>query len=171
MLGESPFFLPISGIFFVSIVENSLIERVKPVIEKKLASMGLELYELKCVKAGSRLIVRIYIDKDGSITVDDCEKASNEISILLDVENFSQISYTLEVSSPGIDRTLTTEKDFRRAVGNTVKLNLKRSEEKNKTVLGRLVTCSNGNINIEMVKGMQTIPLSDINSGKIEIKF
>ena len=171
MLGESPFFLPISGIFFVSIVENSLIESVKPVIEKKLASMGLELYELKCVKAGSRLIVRIYIDKDGSVTVDDCEKASNEISILLDVENFSQISYTLEVSSPGIDRTLTTEKDFRRAVGNTVKLHLKRSEEKNKTVLGRLVTCSNGNINIEMVKGMQTIPLSDINSGKIEIKF
>ena len=171
MLGESPFFLPISGIFFVSIVENSLIESVKPVIEKKLASMGLELYELKCVKAGSRLIVRIYIDKDGSVTVDDCEKVSNEISILLDVENFSQNSYTLEVSSPGIDRPLTTEKDFRRAVGNTVKLNLKRSEKKNKTVLGRLVTCSNGNINIEMVKGMQTIPLSDINSGKIEIKF
>lgn len=171
MLGESPFFLPIDGIFFMPIVENSLIESVKPVIEKKLASMGLELYDLKCVRAGSRLIVKIYIDKDGSVTVDDCEKASNEISILLDVENFSQNSYTLEVSSPGIGRPLTTEKDFRRAVGNTVKLYLKRSEKKNKTVLGRLVTCSNGNINIEMVKGMQTIPLSDINSGKIEIKF
>ena len=155
----------------MSMVENLPIERVKPIIEEKLVSMGLELYELKCIKAGSRLIVKVYIDKDGSVTVDDCEKASNEISILLDVENVTQKPYTLEVSSPGIDRPLTTEKDFRRAVGNNVKLSLKRSEGKNKTVLGRLVTCSHGDLNIETVKGMQTISLSDVNSGKIEIKF
>ena len=155
----------------MSMVENSPIEGIKPLIEKKLASMGLELYELKCIRAGTRLIVRIYIDKEGSVTVGDCEKANFEISILLDVENFSQKPYTLEVSSPGIDRLLTTEKDFRRAVGNNVKLSLNDIEGKNKTVLGRLVTCSDGNVTIEMINGTQTIPLSDIKSGKIKIKF
>lgn len=156
----------------MSIVENSLIECVKPVIEKKLSSMGLELYELKCIMVGSRLILKIFIDKDGSVTVDDCEKASSEISILLDVESFSQMPYRLEVSSPGIDRLLTTEKDFRRAIGNDVTLRLRKSKEKkDRTVLGRLMTCSHGNITIETVKGMKTIPLSDINGGKIEVKF
>ena len=109
----------------MSVSANSIIESIKPVIEKKLTSMGLELYELKCIKAGSRLILRIFIDKDSSVTVDDCEKASHEISILLDVENFSQTPYTLEVSSPGIDRPLTTEKEFRRLVGNDIRVHFK----------------------------------------------
>ena len=150
---------------------NSIIESIKPVIEKKLTSMGLELYELKCIKAGSRLILRVFIDKDGSVSVDDCEKASHEISILLDVENFSQTPYTLEVSSPGIDRSLTTEKDFKRVLGNSVRVHFKDNEKKNRTVSGRVVTCSDGNVALETAKGLKTIPLPDITKGKIEIKI
>lgn len=155
----------------MSVIAHSIIENIKQVVEKKLASMGLELYELKCIKAGSRILVRVFIDKDGAVTVNDCEKASNEISILLDVEGFSQSPYTLEVSSPGIDRPLTTEKDFRRAVGNEVRIYFRDNENKNRTVSGRLVTCSEGNIAVETVKELKTIPLSDITSGKIEIKI
>ncbi len=155
----------------MSVTANSIIENIKPVVEKKLTSMGLELYELKCIKAGSRIILRIFIDKDDSVTLDDCEKASHEISVLLDVENFSQTPYTLEVSSPGIDRPLTTEKDYRRTVGSDVRIHFRDNENKNRTVSGRLVTCSEGNIAVETVKGLKTIPLPDITSGKIEIKI
>ena len=155
----------------MSVSANSIIESIKPVIEKKLTSMGLELYELKCIKAGSRLILRIFIDKDSSVTVDDCEKASHEISILLDVENFSQTPYTLEVSSPGIDRPLTTEKEFRRMVGNDIRVHFKDNENKKRKASGRLVACLDGNVAIETAKGLKTIPLRDITSGKIEIKI
>ena len=155
----------------MSTTANSVIESIKSVIEKKLSSMGLELYELKYIKAGSRLILRVFIDKDGSVSVDDCEKASHEISILLDVENFSQTPYTLEVSSPGIDRPLTTEKDFRRVVGNDVRLHFRDNEKKNRTVSGRVVACSDGNVAIETTKGLKTVPLPDITGGKIEIKI
>jgi ribosome maturation factor RimP len=146
-------------------------ECIESIVEEKLASLGYELYELKLIKAGSRSILRLFIDKEGGITVDDCEKASNEISVLLDVENFSQRPYTLEVSSPGIDRPLTTEKDFKRAIGNTIRLRLKESDGKSTTLHGNLIGCSNGNLTIETQKGIKTISISNIHGGKIEITF
>lgn len=147
------------------------IELLEPVVEKKLASLGYELYDLKLLKAGSRSILRLFIDKKGGITIDDCQKASNELSVLLDVENFSQKPYTLEVSSPGIDRPLTTEKDFNRAVGNTIQLRLNKSEGKSNTLYGILTACANGNLTVETQKGIQTISIANVSIGKIEVTF
>ncbi|MFP4417547.1 MAG: ribosome maturation factor RimP, partial [Chitinispirillaceae bacterium] len=76
------------------------LDRIRPLIEKKVQSLGLELYEIKYIRGG-RSILRVYIDKESGVTIDDCELVSNELSMLLDVEEFSRSPYTLEVSSPG----------------------------------------------------------------------
>lgn len=145
--------------------------RIESVIEEKLATMGYELYELKDIRAGSRSILRLFVDNANGITVKECEKISHEISILLDVENFSQSPYTLEVSSPGIDRPLVTEKDFKRAVGNRIRFRLKGPEGKSSTLNGKLIDCANGVCTVETKKEKKEIPLSTIFSGKIEITF
>lgn len=147
------------------------VEQIEPIIEKKLTSLGYELFDIKFIRAGSRSILRLFIDKKGGITVGDCEKVSHDISIMLDVENFSQAPYTLEVSSPGIDRPLTSEKDFIRAVGNTVRFRTKETEGKSRTLRGKLTACSDGICTVETTEGTTTIALSSIYSGKIEVAF
>ncbi len=146
-------------------------KQIEPIIEKKLASMGLNLYELKFVKAGKYSILKVFIDKEGGIDVKDCEEASNEISILLDVENFYLKNYTLEVSSPGIDRLLVTEKDFKHVIGKNIKLRLKESDKKNKNIKGKLFACSNDCLTMIVSDKNIDIPFSNILSGKIEISF
>lgn len=147
------------------------VEQIEPIIEKKLTSLGYELFDIKFIRAGSRSILRLFIDKKGGITVDDCERVSHDISVVLDVENFSKAHYTLEVSSPGMDRPLTSEKDFVRAIGNTVRFRLKETEGKSRTLQGKLTACSNGTCTVETAKGSTTIALSNIYSGKIEVAF
>jgi ribosome maturation factor RimP len=133
--------------------------------------MGFDLYKLKFIKAGTHSILRIFIDKEEGITIKDCEEASHEISILLDVENFYNKKYTLEVSSPGIDRLLTTEKDFKRVIGKNIKLRLKEPDKKNSAVKGKLLECVDGSLTIDIQKEIKKVPVSNIVSGKTEITF
>lgn len=147
------------------------LKNIEPLINKKLSNLGLELFKLKQVKAGRRSILRVYIRKEGGVTITDCENASNEISILLDVENFSKDTYTLEVSSPGIDRTLTTEKDFKSVVGRTIKIRLREKVKDTAIIRGKLLSCSDGNLTVETQGGVELVPTDNINSGKIEINF
>ena len=151
---------------------NSVIkEKFEPVIREKLIAMGLELYELKYIMAGSRAILRVFIDKESPVTISDCETVSHELSILLDVENFSQMPYILEVSSPGIDRPLVTIKDFKRAAGNNIKLRIRKPEGGFDTIYGILLSCSEECLEIKTATATKMVPLADIDSGKIETKF
>ena len=147
------------------------IKQIEPILDKKLASMGLNLYELKFIRAGKYSILRVFIDKEGGITVKDCEKASHEISTVLDVENFYNKKYTLEVSSPGIDRLLVSERDFKRVVGKNIRLRLKEADKKNKTVSGKLIACQDGCLTMVINNDNKQVPVSNILSGKIEITF
>jgi len=147
------------------------LERIEPIVEEKLAALGYELYELKYIQSGSRSILRVFVDTEQGITAKDCEKVSNEISVLLDVENFSKKKYTLEVSSPGIDRPLGSERDFKRAVGNTVRFRIKYSDGKIRTLKGKLIACTQGVCTVESGTETTEIPLKTILSGKIEITF
>ncbi len=148
------------------------LERIRPLIERKIEQYGLELYDIKYIRAGSRSILRVFIDKESGVTIDDCEMVSNELSMLLDVEEFSQSPYSLEVSSPGVDRPLITTKDFSRAAGRHVKLRVQGEDQKTRTVTGKLLSCDDSRLVLEVNNRERiTIDRSTVLSGKVEVTF
>ncbi|KMQ50673.1 ribosome maturation protein RimP [Chitinispirillum alkaliphilum] len=149
------------------------IEQIKPVVESRLHELGFELFDLRFFQAGKRSTFRITVDSPKGITIADCETISREISLLLDAENFaSGKPYNLEVSSPGIDRPLTTERDFNRIQDKDVVLHLKVDIEGKKKIKGKVVKCEDNILTVENeYQNLLEIPLSDIYSGREEIRF
>ena len=117
-------------------------------------------------------MLRITIDRAAGVTVGDCEMFSNELSVALDVEQFLEgRPYTLEVSSPGIDRPLKTERDFKRAIGRFVILQMAPAFEGKKTMRGKVIGCGNGSIECEIGEATVSLPVAMIASGKEELQF
>jgi len=154
----------------------STLEQIEPIIADKCSEMGFELFVARFFRAGSRSILRIFIDRphgvEGGVTIADCEQVSNVLSLLLDVENFMNgRSYTLEVSSPGIDRPLKTERDFRRIYGHTVAVYLCEAFNGKLSYTGTVQRCENGVLYLVCDGRTLEFPLSGIMSGKEEIRF
>ena len=114
-----------------------------------LAEHNFELVDVEYVKEGGNWYLRTYIDKEGGITVDDCEVISRTLSDWLDKEDFIADSYTLEVSSPGLGRPLKKDKDFERSMGEDVELRLYKPRDKQKEFAGILkVKCQSDQCNL-----------------------
>jgi ribosome maturation factor RimP len=96
--------------------------RLAQLIEPLVVEAGVELVELQLVPRKSRSLLRILVDRVGGVTLDECAELSRRVSYILEVENPIEESYTLEVSSPGLDRPLVTPADFRRKVGEQVRI-------------------------------------------------
>ncbi len=107
---------------------------VMPIIEAN----KFELVDVEYVKEAGNWYLRVYVDKEGGIAVDDCEVVSRALSDLLDAEDFVEDSYILEVSSPGLGRPLKKEKDFVRSVGKEVDIHLYKSIDRQKEFTGVL---------------------------------
>ena len=97
-------------------------EKIRQLIEPVIESEGMEIVDLECLKMKFRWLVRIYIDKEGGVTIDDCSEISKQAGDILDVYDVLPGSYTLEVSSPGLDRPLTRDKDFIKYRGSAVRI-------------------------------------------------
>jgi ribosome maturation factor RimP len=97
-------------------------EKIRQLIEPVIESEGLEIIDLECLKMKFRWLVRIFIDKEGGVTIDDCSEISKQVGDILDVYDVLPGSYTLEVSSPGLDRPLSRDKDFVKYRGSTVRI-------------------------------------------------
>lgn len=150
----------------------SSIEQVRSLIEAKLEELGYELFDLRFFHAGSRSILRVTIDSDRTITVSDCEIVSNSVSELLDQEDFSSNRpYNLEISSPGIDRPLKSERDFKRIIGHPVTVHLKEGIEGKKKIQGEVLSCEGNKLWLKTEQNIIEVSLSDIFSGKEEIRF
>ena len=147
------------------------LDKIEPKIAEALENSGFELYDMKFVNAGKHSVLRIFIEKDGGINVEDCKTASRLASEILDEEDFHSAKYTLEVSSPGIDRPLTTQKDFARAVGKHLRLRVENEKGKAKKVIGKLIKFENDILEIETNKENLNIKFEKILSGKLEIIF
>ena len=102
------------------------------------------------MKEGANWYLRAYIDKEGGITVDDCEAVSRRMSDLLDEQDFIEESYIFEVSSPGLGRPLKKEKDYKRSVGKEVEIRTYRAIEKEKEFYGILTSYDETTVTIEM---------------------
>jgi len=110
-------------------------ELIEPLIEAE----GMELVHVECLRGKTRWLVRIFIDTEGGITVDDCAAISNLVGDVLDVHELPPGSYTLEVSSPGLDRPLARDKDFMKYRGCTVKVRTAEKVEGIRNFTGTLV--------------------------------
>jgi ribosome maturation factor RimP len=100
------------------------VDKTEKLLEPLMEENGFELVDVEFVKEGGSFILRAYIDKDGGITINDCEKINRELSDLLDKEDYIDESYILEVSSPGLGRQLKKDKDFARSIGKDVDIKL-----------------------------------------------
>ena len=96
--------------------------RIEAVVQPVLRSYGLELVELEWHPRRPRSVLRVFVDKPGGVAIGDCERVSREVGDLIDVEGLIEEAYDLEVSSPGLDRLLRTDREFRWAVGKCVRL-------------------------------------------------
>ncbi len=114
---------------------DRIIELVEPVLE----SEGLELVQLECLRMKTRWLVRIFIDREGGATLDDCTAFSHQIGDLLNVHDLPPGPYTLEVSSPGLDRPLTRDKDFEQYRGAKVRIRTRDPIDGSRNFLGTLV--------------------------------
>jgi len=115
-------------------------------LEPGVAAMGFELVDVELVGRGAQTTLRVYIDSPRGINVDDCADVSRQLSAILDVEDPLPQRYMLEVSSPGLDRPLVKPADYRRFVGEDVKLKLKQGIEGRRNFVGRLVEATEDRI-------------------------
>lgn len=113
-------------------------EVIRSMVEPVLQAMGLQLWGVEYLGQGRHTLLRIYIEKEGGVNVEDCADASRQISGLLDVEDPISTEYTLEVSSPGVDRMLFTLEQYRQYAGWQAKIRLSESFEGRRNFQGRL---------------------------------
>jgi len=130
------------------------LEQIRAVVERVAASSGLELVDVEFRGSGGKArMLRVYIDKPGGVTHQDCEAVSREVGTILDVEDaVPGGSYTLEVSSPGLDRKLRGPADYERFTGCLVKLQTRDPVEGDRFFEGRLETFREGRLTVDLAQ-------------------
>ena len=143
-------------------------EEIQEMLAPTVASLGLELLGVEFVPSSSSALLRLYIDVDGRhVGIEDCEAVSREISALLDLNDPISSEYTLEVSSPGIDRPLFTVAQFARFVGEQAKLNLRLPQDGRRRLHGRIVSAEGDSIVIAEEKGEYTVARENIEKARL----
>ncbi|MDF2590373.1 MAG: rimP [Anaerocolumna sp.] len=146
--------------------------KTEKLLEPILQSHNFELVDVEYVKEGGNWFLRAYIDKDGGISVDDCEIVSRILSDLLDKHDFIPDAYILEVSSPGLGRQLKKEKDYARSINKEVEIKLYKPIEKQKEYVGILLSYDTETIKIELDdESTMDIPRSNIALIRLAFDF
>ncbi|HUK57403.1 MAG TPA: ribosome maturation factor RimP [Nitrospiria bacterium] len=151
---------------------QTIIERIRELVGPILSSMGLELVDLELSGQGRRGHLRIFIDKDGGVNVDDCEQASRYVGHALDAVDPIPNAYLLEVSSPGLDRPLRKAEDYRRFAGKLARLKLVRPLDGAWVVVGRLRGLEGDRVELQPEdREAVQIALADIAQARLEVEW
>ena len=157
----------VGGFFLTS---SDPINEIQEIARKIIEAEGLELVDLEYKPGRARSLLRIYIDKESGVTLSECESVSRQLSAILDVKDLLQSAYVLEVSSPGLDRPLRTDRDYRRELGRMLKVNLVAdSEGKSEQFSGKLLEATEEVVLIEEGGRTKSIPRSSIKRAVQEI--
>lgn len=149
---------------------SETVERIERILEPIVASLGLVLWDVLYRREGPAWMLRVYIDRAGSgVSLDDCETVSRDLSAALDVEDFLQHAYTLEVSSPGLDRSLTKPFHFEWCIGKVVKIKTYQPIDGQKVFRGPLAGMGDGRITLATETGERTFPLDAVASAALEV--
>lgn len=150
-------------------MEREVVDRVREMIDPILLNEGMEVVEIGYRRESSGWVLRLILDKEGGITLDDCTRVSQEVGRSLDVGDVIRTPYTLEVSSPGLTRPLKTEKDFMKYRHRLIKLKTVDPIQNRRQFKGRLLGISEQGIEIEVDGGIFQIPLSNVAKANLEI--
>lgn len=150
------------------VYEQKTEEILLPIVEE----YGFELVDVEYVKEGGTWYLRTYIDKEGGISIDDCEKVSRRLSDVLDEKDYIDDTYIMEVSSPGLGRPLKKEKDFKRSLGKEVDIRTYRMIDKQKEFTGILKDYDKDTVTIELDdKTLKTFEKGDIALIRLAFDF
>jgi ribosome maturation factor RimP len=148
-------------------IEDITEELAVPIIEEN----NCELVDIEYIKEGPEWYLRVYIDKEGGVTVDDCQKVSEALSDLLDRVDPIDHSYILEVSSPGVERPLKTKRDYDHFTGREVEIKLFSAQDGKKEFSGVLEGFENGIVTIVTSEGKLSFQKEKIASARLAFKF
>jgi ribosome maturation factor RimP len=148
------------------------LERIREAAERVAQSLGLEVVDVEW-KVGRDRFLRVYIDKPAGVSHKDCEAVSNQLSVLLDVEDLipGQQHYILEVSSPGLDRKLTKPAEFERFAGRLARISTIEPVENQKFFEGRLAGVAGGKVQIEVQGRVIAVPMEGIRKANLVVEF
>jgi ribosome maturation factor RimP len=156
-----------------------LVQHVRGVAERVAGTHGLEIFDVQFRREAAGMVLRVQIDRPGpaataedSVSVDDCAKVSRDLSAALDVEDFVPMAYTLEVSSPGLDRPLRNAADYERFAGRRAKLVMREAVDGQTYFKGRLGGIDGRRVIIDTDQGRRhLVPLGIITRANLEVEF
>lgn len=143
-------------------------DSLEQVLAPAASTMGLDLEGVTLATAGRRRLLRVAVDKDGGVTLDDIAEATRRLSQELDgTDVMGEQAYTLEVTSPGLDRPLTAPRHWRRNVGRLVKV----TDGEGQTLLGRIASCDDEQAALEVDGSAQTVRYADVAKARVQVEF
>jgi len=156
-----------------------IVERVREAASRVAGTYGLQIFDVQFRREGPGMVLRVRLDRPGpsataedSVSVEDCAQVSRDLGAVLDVEDVVPIAYTLEVSSPGLDRPLRHADDYRRFAGRRAKLVMREAIEGQKFVKGILGGVDGGDVLIAGDGGRQhRVPIAVITRANLEVEF
>ena len=141
-------------------------EKLETLLKPSIDALGYELVAIEMTNTGGGEVLRIYIDQDTGITVDDCARVSRQVSAVLEVEDPVSGAYALEVSSPGLDRPLVKPADFKRFEGDQVKIRIYEPVLGRRNFTGKLVAAENEFVVVEVDNEQYELPYLNIDKAR-----
>lgn len=153
--------------------QNGLMEKIAESGERAAAGTDIEMVDIQLRGAGKARLLRVYIDKPGGVTHEDCALISERLGKLLDEEDvIPGEGYTLEVSSPGVERKLSKPRDFERVVGQTIRLAVQEPGQPPTSVTGKLAAIADGTLALEVEPGnVLRVPLERVQKANLKFKW
>jgi ribosome maturation factor RimP len=149
---------------------NDIKQRVSHMARQIADAQGIKIFDIELLGRG-KLLLRVIVDKEGGVTLDDCERFSKSLGAVLDIEDPFPGSYRLEVSSPGLDRPLKNINDFKKNIGKLARIVTGEEIEKQKFFIGRILEISNDSVKLLVEKREIDIPFAKISKARLEVEF
>lgn len=148
---------------------ESLLREVREVVEPILESQGFELVDLEYQRESQGWVLRIYLDREGGVNLEDCAGVSHEVGAILEVKDLIPSAYILEVSSPGLTRPLKKPEDFNKFRNQMVKIKLYEPLEGRRNFKGTLLGLEGDRVRVEVEQRVYELPLQRIAKANLEI--
>jgi ribosome maturation factor RimP len=146
-------------------------EKVRGIIEPVINAIDIKLDDLELSKMRGKALLRVFIDREGGVTIDDCERVSREVEAVLDVEDPIPCSYVLEVSSPGLDRPLKSPEDFKRFTGRNARVVTRQPVDKQTFFTGSIAAAGDTEIVLLLPQDRQVaIEYKNISKARLEVE-